>query len=213
MKVAFTKCRISTFVVSALAILATAFPVCMGGGFGADLNLARMNITTVGGGTPAAGGGGADYTVASGCVKCGSSDYGPNNFKICVYNSTGSLLACSNEAQWAASQFVCATFSNGPTLTASASYVIAFIGDGYNSLFTDGVGYSSYETASSYASPSSSITPPAGDGNSINQFAVYLRNAANTKLVGNDTNYTTNEELPSGGNLYYYENLYTCDTL
>jgi len=198
------KCRIKVILIAcALMVLATAFPVCTGGdGWAQIISIAKKKA-----------GGGADYTVASGCVKCGSTDYGPNNFKICVYNSTGSLLACSNEAQWAASQFVCATFSSGPTLTASASYVIAFIGDGYNSLFTDGVGYSSYETASSYASPSSSITPPAGDGNSINQFAVYLRNAANTKLVGNNTNYTTNEEAPSGGNLYYYENLYTCDTL
>ena len=48
------KCRILTFVASALAILATAFPVCVGGGYGADLNLARMNVTTVGGGVPAA---------------------------------------------------------------------------------------------------------------------------------------------------------------
>lgn len=50
------KCRILTFVASALAILATAFPVCVGGGFGADLNLARMNVTTVGGGVPVAAG-------------------------------------------------------------------------------------------------------------------------------------------------------------
>lgn len=48
------KCRILTFVASALAILATAFPVCVGGGYGADLNLARMNVTTVGGGVPVA---------------------------------------------------------------------------------------------------------------------------------------------------------------
>ena len=59
------KCRILTFVASALAILATAFPVCVGGGYGADLNLARMNVTTVGGGAAPAGGPDAWYQSAS----------------------------------------------------------------------------------------------------------------------------------------------------
>lgn len=61
----FGKCRTAVFLASALAILATV-SVCVGGGFGADL--ARMNVTTVGGGVPAAGGGGPDtyyYGVGS----------------------------------------------------------------------------------------------------------------------------------------------------
>lgn len=56
MKVAnFGKCRTAVFLASALAILATV-SVCVGGGFGADLQMARMNVTTVGGGVPVAGG-------------------------------------------------------------------------------------------------------------------------------------------------------------
>lgn len=206
------KCRILTFVASALAILATAFPVCVGGGYGTDL--ARMNVTTVGGGVPAAQGGGADYQVASGCLKCGETDYGPNNFKICVYNSSGTQLACSAEGTWAASSWVCTKFSSGPTLTPGNGYILGVINNGYNSVFTDGVGYSTYVLSSlTYATPPTSITPPDGDGNDGEQFAVYLRNAANTKLVGNNTNYTTNEVLFAGSEMYFYEATYTCDTL
>lgn len=55
----FGKCRTAVFLASALAILATV-SVCVGGGFGADL--ARMSVTTVGGGVPAAAPSGAAFS-------------------------------------------------------------------------------------------------------------------------------------------------------
>jgi len=179
--------------------------VCTGGdGWAQIISIAKKK----------AGGGGADYQVASGCLKCGESDYGPNNFKICVYNSSGTQLACSAEGTWAASSWVCTTFSNGPTLTPGNEYILGVINNGYNSVFTDGVNYSTYVLSSlTYATPPASITPPDGDGNDGEQFAVYLRNAANTKLVGNNTNYTTNESTFAGSEMYFYEATYTCDTL
>lgn len=93
MKVAnFGKCRTAVFLASALAILATAFPVCVGGGYGADLNLARMNVTTVGGGVPAAGG-----AVYTNCTQQGTAefywngDYTGNSATTCDTDGTGTM--------------------------------------------------------------------------------------------------------------------------
>lgn len=61
--------------------------VCVGGGYGADLNLARMNVTTVGGGVPVAG------TVYTDCSQKGTSEFYYNG-----QHSSGVLYACATSA-------------------------------------------------------------------------------------------------------------------
>ena len=156
-----------------------------------------------------------DYVVATGKIKCGATDYGPHNMKVVIYSAAGTKLATSNAVQWAASSWVTATFTGGPTLTPGTNYIIALVNDGNNSVFTDGVDYSSYMVSGAgyYATPPASITPPASDGDDGSKIGLYVANAAGTKLVGDDTNYTTNEEIKATNEMYFLETLQACVTL
>lgn len=131
------KCRILTFVASALAILATAFPVCVGGGYGADLNLARMNVTTVGGG---AGGGTATIKRESYQERALSSSETEIEWSVTIpANTTAIVITVHCYVFWSGNPLVSADLNGTKNFTVDANIDPASeAGVGIGHLFSPG---------------------------------------------------------------------------
>lgn len=165
------------------------------------------------------GGGGADYQVKYGYIYTdGYAPYASNQFEIAIYNSSYELIGTSAAvAQGSSAGWVRVEFTSGPTLTAGNTYYLKILvnGTNYVNVYCSTDTWKVLATTDTWPDANATIAPGSDTGLNRGLLGVYVANAAETKLCGDNSTTGKTNTAPVGlsGNGYYMEDGYTADTL
>jgi hypothetical protein len=135
--------------------------------------------------------GSPDYKPAMAHIFFGTGDTFATVSKVCIFQASGTLIACSDPI----------TINRGNTASASISasslapgdYLLGVIGDAYVPLALTGYDYTDQiDYTNSYASPQS-VSPGTDGGTANGDVAIWITNSAGVVLVGD--NNTSNKTL------------------
>ena len=160
----------------------------------------------------------ADYVPAKAYLCLSDTEGAGTTFKVGIYNSEGALISngTSSEQTWSSGGpkwSTAMTFTSAAALTATSTYYIGITANGTIYFESTGSGWLHSTEASTWANLASTITLPGTGEVAVPTLGVYITNAADDVLIGNNSCDSGNNSGLTTGSTYYKDSGYTCATL